>query len=1259
MTRQVDHFRVGLYKMRGKLKIWLVFVAIFYSIIPAVLGQYVKIGDGSYAGTLGGPMVASTTKDTQVSRFAYIFPKAELANLYHKDTIISCEFFHVASLAAPNSSTLCKIWIQNTSRSDFGAGKVHFPTETKNSTLVFSNTPSSYIGALEKFYKIPFSTSRYVYDSLNGENLAIFVEYQQIKKQTSTLQWYFESPTTVTSYAANQVKYGISTTGFDSLPNSASYHPTIILNFPKFQKDIAIIKVYSLGKLPIPLGKPDSVQVLLRNVGKQTLSNYYVYTRSQGFNTQKDSFKVSIAPGEQGFFTVPSLNPVNAGLDSVYVESHDPNNYNNSGESFRLGNANVYSYRDVTQSPAPGGIGFNGTNGDFVAKFFSNSPKNINQITVTFGSGGQPFKVGIWSHDSTRRRPGKLIYQSDSLTSKSGNYILDLKKPVQIKGSFYVGVRQLGTNNISFGYQMEDPVRPRTFFYAEPLGDTNWVDFSPDAPYKFLIEPRLQADIDIAAISADYPKDSINAYTVDSLAPEGVVGNIGLQNATDSFNIRCEIWFGNTKLYNKTIRDTLSSGIKRKYTFPKRFIPTSFGEHVVMIIVKRPGDQVVDNDTATRKFYVGVKKDVMINTVYEPSNGSGYNYKIDTMMPMANIQNVGYDNSPTFTVRCRIFQRTKVVYNQTQLLSLPKFQSKILFWPTYKCSDTGKLQVVFTTEMLGDAYKKNDTQSRTIYVRKIIDIGVDSLRSPDINQFYTKGKPIGIKFKAYNDGLIPAFSVPFYCSIYEPTGKRVYYDSTKSYIQALYALDLSMTKNFTPTNQGLHKIVIRTKHYLDLFTDNDSLVKFFSVGKPYDFQAIQITNPKQGDVLSLGKPSISPKLLLKNNGYLKSTGPVTCEIYQNGNRIYYDVKNFTLDTFKSDTVVFAQSFRPMNVGTFNMICYSNLNSDLVKSNDTARISFSAVVGKDAYPFAATLSPDTNQFDLVDSLFTATITVKNQGIDSIRKVLVNISIFEGATRTAYISKVTQLESKGVDTVIFDLQHKFSKVGIAEIRIFTSSFEDQNIFNDSMVIPVAVNITRDLALLRAKQPGSNDKIVENDSMRFPKIQIANIGAGSTTQNTLIRYRIVQQPSKTIVFADTLVVRKMTPLDTIWLNSIKGFKFSSPGAYVLEAFASISVDGNAKNDTLRYILLVDQKVDRETVFLHSVVAYPVPTHDHITINNALGYKTWNLYDMNGKMVSDGKVVSNQFDIDTRPFTSGLYVLKLQGEIGFKSMPIAIAHP
>ena len=667
--------------MKGKGHIWGWFWGFFLLLTQSATAQYVKIGDGSYAGTLGGPMVASTSRDTQTSRFAYIIPKSALGNMIHLDTLTSIEFYRVSG-SAPNTSTDCKIWLNNTSRGDFGTGKLHFPTESNNAQLVFSGSPSSYIGGTEKFYKIPLNNKPYVFDTTLGDNLVLLVEYSQTKKQNSVLQWYFEGPATVSAYALNQVKYGIGISPIDSLPSSSSYHPTMIFNYPKFNQDLAIIKVYTLGKIPLPLGKPDSVQALVRNVGKKTISGFPVYTNSIGYNKQKDSFQVTLLPGEELFVNVPSLNPLNGGLDSIYVTCKDKNNSNNSGVSFRLGNPNVYSYRDVTLSPAPGGIGFNGTTGDFVARFFSNSPKYINQVTVAFGSGGEPFKVGIWRCDSITKKPGTLIYQSDSLTSKAGNYILDFKKPVAINGSFFVGVRQLGTSNVAFGYQTETPVRPKTFYYVEPLGTTNWVDFAPDAPFKFLIEPRLQADIDVAAISIDQPRDSINKYNKDTIAPEGIVGNIGVQNAKDSFDIRCEIWFGANKQYAQTIRDTLSSGQKRKYTFPRTFIPSAYGEHKVWLIVKKLGDQVSDNDTQTRFFYVGVKRDVMINSVYEPGEGSGYNYKTDTIMPMANIQNVGYDNSPTFTVRCRMFQGTKVVYNQTQFLTLPKFQSKILFWPT-------------------------------------------------------------------------------------------------------------------------------------------------------------------------------------------------------------------------------------------------------------------------------------------------------------------------------------------------------------------------------------------------------------------------------------------------------------------------------------------------------------------------------------------------------------------------------------------------
>lgn len=1236
---------------------WWIF-GLFVVVCNLATAQYVKIGDGSYAGTLGGPMVSSTSKDTQTSRFAYIIPYAELGNMVHGDTLTSIEFYRVLG-SAPNSSTNCKIWLHNTSRSDFGTSKLHFPTEVNSSILVHNETASNYVGGLEKFYRIPFNKKKYVYDSTQGNNLVLLVEYSQIRKQTSTLQWYFEGPATVSSYNTNQVKYGIGTLPLDSLPNSSSYHPTMIFNFPKLNQDLAVIKVYTLGKIPLPLGKPDSVQVLLRNVGKADLKNFRVTTRSQGFNKQKDSFAISLPVGEEAFFNVPSLNPLVGGLDTIFVESQDKNSSNNSGWSYRLGNPNVYSYRNVNLSPAPGGIGFNSTNGDFVARFFSNSPKYINQVTVAFGSGGEPFKVGIWRCDSVTKKPSILIYQSDSLTSKSGNYILDFKKPVAINGSFFVGVRQLGTNNISFGYQLETPVRPKTFYYVEPLGSTNWIDFAPDAPYKFLIEPRLQADLDIAAISIEVPKDTLNKYNNDTIAPVGTIGNIGVQNAKDSFIIRCEIWFGANKQYNKTIRDTLSSGFKRQYTFPKTFIPTSFGEHKVLLIVKKLGDQVVDNDTQTRLFYVGVKKDVMINTVYEPGEGSGYNYKTDTIMPMANIQNIGYDNSPTFTVRCRMFQGSKVIYNQIQFLSLPKFQSKILFWPTYKCTDTGKIKVVFTTEMATDVFRKNDTQTRTVFIRKIVDIGIDSLKSPDVSIYHTKGKALPIKYFIYNDGLVAAFNVPFYCAIFAPDGKRVYYDSVKAYLQGLFGSYVSMPKNYTPTVLGKYKLVVKTKYSLDLFNENDSMVQFFNVGKPYEFEALEIKRPSKNEIMSIGKPSISPKLVIRNNGYLKNTGPAVCEIFFKGNRIYYDIKNITLDTGKTDTVIFAATFRPMNVGTFTVRCYSNLGSDIDRKNDTVSQNFTSVVGKDAYPTAIALAGDSAVFDLNDTLHWTKVAIENQGADSIKKVLVNVSIFEKGIRTLYVSKVTQLKGNGRDTLQFDVNHKFTTIGNAEILVFTSSFEDQNIFNDSLWGSAKIELMKDLALLKTVQPGLASKLIKNDSIRYPEILCSNIGnKRSTTPNALI-YQITQPSTGKIIFNDTISLMAILPNDSAWVKSQKPLVFNEAGAFLMKCYLQSSKDGNNTNDSLQYVLFVEEPLTAQ-IFNSKSAVYPNPANQFLQIANPwLGTNIKiTLLDGKGRLVYTGNANNASITIPVGAFASGFYALKLQSDTGTQTHSIVIEH-
>ncbi len=1236
---------------------WL--LGIFLVLTQGATAQYVKIGEGSYAGTLGGPMVSSSTRDTQTSRFSYIIPRSALGNMAHLDTLTSIEFYRVSG-AAPNTSTSCKIWLANTSRTDFGTGKLHFPTEVNNAQLVFSGSPSSYVGGAEKFYKIPFNNKSYVFDTTLGDHLVLLVEYRQTKKQSASFQWYFEGPATVSAYAVNQVKYGIGLNPVDSLPSSSSYHPTMIFNYPKFNQDLAILKVYTLGKIPLPLGKPDSVQVLLRNVGKQSLNGFRVYTQSVGYNKQKDSFQISLLQGEEGFFNVPSLNPLNGGLDSIYVNCSDKNSSNNSSVSYRLGNPNVYSYRDVTISPAPGGIGFNGATGDFVARFFSNSPKYINQVTVAFGSGGEPFKVGIWSCDSLTKKPGTLIYQSDSLTSKTGNYILDFKKPVAINGSFFVGVRQLGTNNISFGYQMESPVRPKTFYYVEPLGSTNWVDFAPDAPYKFLIEPRLEADIDIAAISVDQPRDSINIYNKDTIAPEGIVSNIGVQNAIDSFDIRCEIWFGANRQYSHTLRDTLSSRQKRKYTFPRTYIPSSYGEHKVLLIVKKLGDQVSDNDTQSRLFYVGVKRDVMINSVYEPGEGSGYNYKTDTIMPMANVQNIGYDNSPTFTVRCRMFQGSKVVYNQIQFLSLPKFQSKILFWPTYKCGDTGKIKVVFTTEMSTDAYKFNDTQTRTIFIRKIVDIGIDSLRSPSESTFHKPGTSLPIKYFVYNDGLVAAFNVPFYCAIYGPNGARLYYDSIKAYLQGLYGSDVTMPKNFTPTKMGQYKLVVKTRYALDLFNENDSMVRFFNVGKPYDFKAIEIKKPSKNEVYSIGKPSIAPKFVIQNLGYLKNTGPAVCEVFYKGNRIYYDIKSITLDTGKTDTVVFSATLRPMNVGDFTIRCYANLSSDMDRTNDTLSQTFSAVVGRDAYPTAIKTHNDSFNFDLADTLQWVDVTIENQGADSIRKVLVNVSIFENGARTAFLSQVTQLSGKQSGLLRFNLQHKFTALGSAALLAYTSSFEDQNIFNDSLWKSLNISLYQDLKLLKTAGPEKSSKLVKNDSVRYPSVFYTNAGNNDSTKPNKLVYRVSQPASGKIIYADTLAIGAIKAGDSAWIKSKKPLTFPEAGPYLMTCFAQKSNDGITNNDTLNYILFVEEATGINRPSL-SWNLYPSPADDFITIEMPLQDKPYSIdiLNANGSQVFSNQVNTSTLKVNTQGFAAGFYTVKLRNETQTITRSIIICHP
>lgn len=1222
---------------------FLIFLALVFSATVCSSGQYVRIGDGSYLSNIGGPFTASTGLAKYNSRFAYIYTRTTLGNIRNGDSITSLEFKRSAGVAL-NTACNVKIYLANTSLYDFGSGNLSWSNAIGSATLVYNQNPAD-IGTEEGFHTLPLSQT-FVYDSAKGENLALFVEYSQTATQPGNVFFYFESSTTVSGLASNQTKYLRDTVLRDSLKSSSDYHPTLIINYPRKNRDIAMIGVYTLGKLPVPLGNPDSVKVLIRNVGKKDASGVSIYTWLQGFNSGIDSTKIDIKKGTQGFYNIPSLYPTKNGLDTVYAAIiGDQYQANDTGTSFRWCNANVYSYRDVTKAPAPGGIGFGGSTGDFVARFFSNKSKSINQVAVSFALSGRPFKIGIWEQSAFGQYPGKLLYISDSLISTAGNYILDFKKPVSVSGAFFVGLRQLTTTNIAFGYQDEDPIRPSTFFYAAPAGDTNWFDFAPDAPYRFLLEPRMQGDTDLTVLSADYPKDSLDKYVLDTLAPRATIGNIGAKDLKDSFQITCEINFYGKIVYKEVLKDTLSAGLKRSYTFPKTFFPKDFGEHELLIYTSHPQDQIIDNDTARRKFYVGVKNDAMVATVFEPSNNTQFEYALDTFTPVATIQNPSFNNSKSITARCVIYKGTKVVYNQSQTLTLPKFNSKILAWPTYVCLDTGKLLVQFTTTMAGDAFRANDTINRTVWVFKSYDLGIDSVLLPSTKVFYTPGSNMKPLFRIYNDGILDATDVLVACRISSPYTATVYRDTIKVNVDAKTQYLAQFAKLFKPLNKGLYTLTLKSFFAQDRVPNNDSFAIQFHVGYPYDYQSISVLYPKATDTFPVGTGALAPKLRIKNNGYTKvgDICPVVFQIWKGKQKLYQDIKSLSLDTGLTFDLDFAKSFTPLFAGNHTIIAYTNYASDVHKSNDTVMGAFYVTVGRDAYVVSIDTPSASPAYEARIDNIPIKAQITNAGKLSMKSLRISAEIYYQGVRKHFDALDDSLDAGEVKLLTFPLGFVPQQAGMYRLIVYTYSQQDQNITNDTAELFFNVLKRYDVEASSWKEPTVGSIIIHNSGNRIPGITISQIGSDTAAQgNGTIDFYIFNL-SGTEVFRDSGDFAGLTNQNTMDVYAGNSWTFDIPGFYTAKAVIR-PTDRFQENDTL-YSAFEVRLNSLQQINANTLGVYPNPGNNvihirgtkpllRVTAINALGQNTL-LEDLNNGQTYDVSALS-----------PGLYFLVAEGQ-------------
>ncbi len=1222
-------------------------------ILPS-MAQYVQIGDGGYGGSNAGGPMNSTTLSNAWCKYAYIWPQSFLGNLRHGDTIRSLELYKDVATAMQASPSMT-IWMGMADTAGFRNVPMSFSAETSRAGMVkvYDRNPTADAAGIDGWKKFPFHIAPFVVDTTKGNHLKVLVAYSQTGAQTANIPWLYENRFSLPGLAIGQTRFQNGTgTPLDTLRNASDVHPTIIFNYPRSDRDLMVMKLYTLGKLPVPLGNPDTIRALVRNVGKKTLSGQKILVRSRGANVLADSTTLpDIVSGEQRFVNLKALNAQKTGWDTLTATAlRDANRLNDTALCVRIATTNVYSYKDPTQPPAGGGIGFNGTTGDFVARFSSNSPKSINQITITYGFGGQPCRIGIWEQNKRTGGPGKNIWTSSSFNTQTGNVVLPVWPPVAVNGVFYVGVRQTGTQNVAFGYQMEDPVRPQHFYYAAPTGDTNWVDFAPAAPFRFLIEPRIQADYDVAAESILVPKnrDTLDKFTLKTIAPKATIFNFGAKKA-DSVFVTMEVWRYGVKIYSSTKKDSLSSGLRRTITFDSTLLPTDIREHQVLLYTRLAKDQMVDNDTARAAFYVAVKRDVAVDALFEPSLSS-YEYKRDTIWPIARIQNNGVDAQGPFDVKAEIRNYGKLLYSSTKSVTLGSEKGQIQAFDPYPCKDTGSMVFTIYSTLSVDRLRVNDTLRARFRVDKSNDVGFSKGIFPAKD---TTLNPTTLAFAPgamlNNYGVLSQLNNFLVSCRIVRNGVQVYFDTTRvpSYVGAPGFI--SFAKKFRPDRKGLYNIQFRSFLKGDQEPVNDSITYKFQVGRAHDQVAVEIRKPVSGSTLGIGTGPYRAWVLFRNNGYMKSSSPVpyTAQIWKDGKMLYYSIRTTILDTGEARLLLFDSTFIPTLPGSYALKAFVSDVEDPFRSNDTVSSLFN--VDKEIDVAARSIKSPTpgSIYRVKQDAVKAVAVIANESKKAISTPFQTaFEIRDPLNRLVFARYVSDtLAYNGSMELTMPDSFVPTMPGKHRLWVFTRLITDQYRLNDTQTLDFQANATIDAALMRIQTPDISKEFRIPGGV-VPSVWLKNQSSGSAS-GIVVRFEAFDSASGQLRWTQSQTAPGLNAGDSVLVNAPGTWNISQVGTYLLRMAATLNGDVYNGNDTLAAYLRAVDPLSVHALWSAAFIVYPNPAQQWVRLQlpDAVG-GLLQLTDASGRLVRVLEAHSQLLYLDS--LGEGIYFLHWHSPYG-----------
>jgi hypothetical protein len=260
----------------------------------------------------------------------------------------------------------------------------------------------------------------------------------------------------------------------------------------------AVVNVFTLGKRPAGFGGNHAVQATIRNAGSATLTNLNVSLNVTGANTYTNSQSVaSLAAGATTVVTFVGFNPIIVGSNTVTVSvpSDDVNTNNSIAVTQTITSNTISTAYSATTTV---GVGNNGSVIEFATKFANAGTKAIDQLTLYFPttSTGQPYDIAIYDASGTGGTPGTTaLWTLTGQTTAGANVNVSVSPALSISGDFFVAVKQTGTTNMAYGYEVENPIRSGTF-YLKTTGA--WTDFAPGNNFKLMMDARFSSGLPVS-----------------------------------------------------------------------------------------------------------------------------------------------------------------------------------------------------------------------------------------------------------------------------------------------------------------------------------------------------------------------------------------------------------------------------------------------------------------------------------------------------------------------------------------------------------------------------------------------------------------------------------------------------------------------------------------------------------------------------------------------------------------------------------------